>query len=130
MKIPWIRPLRQRRRSWRRPSGWRHFGSSARRGTESWRGFSGCCTSSGSPWWWGSDWRTGWNKNHYFQIMTRCSILNIFFWCAPFGYLYFSFSNVIELASLTPSSIRRRGSNPQPLSCESSPLTTRPQLSP
>jgi hypothetical protein len=31
---------------------------------------------------------------------------------------------------VTPSSIRRRDLKPQPLTCESSPLTTRPGLSP
>ena len=37
--------------------------------------------------------------------------------------------NVIA-SFVTPSSIRRRDLKPQPLTCESSPLTTRPGLSP
>jgi hypothetical protein len=58
--------------------------------------------------------------------------IKIFFWCAPFGYLYFSyfFYNEPELGvgidpgmALTPlpSSIGR-GLNPQPSNCELSAL--------
>ncbi len=49
-----------------------------------------------------------------------------YFFGVPHLATFISFFNV----TLTPSSIRRRDSNPQPLSCKSSPLTTRPRLSP
>ena len=44
-----------------------------------------------------------------------------YFWrhfgCAPFGYLYFSFLNVIANLAYIPSSIRWQDSNLQPLGC-------------
>ncbi len=56
-----------------------------------------------------------------------------FFWCAPFGYLYFWFfffkCNSLRYR-LHPSGIRCWGSNPRPLGHEPSALTTRPGFSP
>ncbi len=59
--------------------------------------------------------------------------LKIFFWFAPFGYLYFCYFLVClcnSLHCLHPSSIQCRGLNPRPLGHEPSALTTRPWLSP
>ncbi len=65
-----------------------------------------------------------------------------FCWFAPFGYLYFSYFSINEPelgAEINPgmafdpfqsSNWIRRDSNPQPLDCESSLLTTRPDLHP
>jgi hypothetical protein len=58
----------------------------------------------------------------------RSFFFYIFFWCAPFGYLYFFIFNAIASFACIPCSIRHRGSNSQPLDCESSALTTRPRL--
>ncbi len=78
------------------------------------------------------------NKNKLF-------FLNVFF-CrfAPFSYLYFSYFSINEpelgagidpavAFNPFPSSIlnkTRQESNPQPLDCEMSPLTIRPDLRP
>ena len=56
-------------------------------------------------------------------------ILEYFFWCAPFGYLFsISFQWICNRKHcLHPSSIRR-DSNPQPIGREPYTLTTRPWL--
>jgi hypothetical protein len=65
------------------------------------------------------------------QVNHHSLTFNIFFGCAPFGYLYFRYFIVCNSwHRLHPSSIRCRGLNPQPLDHEPSALTTRSWLSP
>jgi len=73
------------------------------------------------------------------EMLCWFCLVNVFFWCAPFGYpcfLYFQLLNDPKLVTgiypgntLTPfpSSIER-DSNPRPSKHESSTLTTRPDF--
>ncbi len=86
-------------------------------------------------------WKTGKNWRHFveqlnpFQLSTVFLMVPffflIFFWWAPFGYLYFRYFLVCNSSHrLHPSSIQCRGSNPRRLDREPSALTNRPGFSP